>query len=56
MPVAIRGILLEKVHDLIIKLCSFFNTISHKVIDMATLDKLEKDLHHTIVGWRCICH
>jgi hypothetical protein len=46
--VAIRGVLLEKVHDPIIKLCSFFNTISHKVIDPVTLDKLEKDMHHTM--------
>ena len=46
--VAIRGVLLEKVHDPIIKLCLFFNTISHKVIDLATLDKLEKDMHHTM--------
>ena len=48
MPVAIRGILLEKLHDPIIKLCSFFNTIAHKVIDPATPDKLEKDMHHTM--------
>ena len=48
LPVAIRGVLLEKVHDPIIKLCLFFNTISHKVIDLATLDKLEKDMHHTL--------
>ena len=27
---------------------SFFNIISHKVIDPATLDKLEKDMHHTM--------
>ena len=46
--VAIRGVLLEKLRDPIIKLCSFFNTISHKVIDPATLDKLEKDMHHTM--------
>jgi hypothetical protein len=48
LPVAIRGVLQEKLHDPIIKLCSFFNTISHKVIDLATLDKLEKDMHHTL--------
>ena len=48
LPVAIRGILLEKVRDPIIKLCSFFNTISHKVIDPATLDQLGKDMHHTL--------
>ena len=48
LPIAIRGILPEKLRDPIIKLCSFFNTISHKVIDPATLDKLEKDMHHTM--------
>jgi hypothetical protein len=48
LPVAIRGVLLEKVRDPVIKLCSFFNTISHKVIDPATLDKLKKDMHHTM--------
>jgi hypothetical protein len=48
LPVAIRGVLPEKLRDPIIKLCSFFNTISHKVIDPATLDKLEKDMHRTM--------
>ena len=48
LPVVIRGVLLEKLRDPIIKLCSFFNTISHKVIDPATLDKLEKDMHHAM--------
>ena len=44
LPVAIRGILPEKVRDPIIKLCSFFNTISHKVVDPSTLNKLEKTI------------
>jgi hypothetical protein len=48
LPVVIRGVLLEKLRDSIIKLCSFFNIISHKVIDLATLDKLEKDMQHTM--------
>lgn len=39
--VAIRGILPEKVRDPIIKLCSFFNAVSHKVRDPETLDKLK---------------
>jgi hypothetical protein len=30
LPIAIRGILLVKVRDMIIKLCSFFNAISQK--------------------------
>ena len=40
LPVALRGILPDKVRDPIIKLCSFFNAISQKVIDVNTLDKL----------------
>ena len=48
LPIAIRGILPEKLRDPIIKLCSFFNTISHKVIDLATLDKLDNDMQHTL--------
>ena len=48
LPVVIRGVLLEKLRDPIIKLCSYFNTISHKVIDLATLEKLEKHMHHTM--------
>jgi hypothetical protein len=42
------GVLPEKVRDLIIKLCSFFNAISHKVIDSDTLDKLQRDMVHTL--------
>jgi len=48
LPVVIRGVLLEKVRGPIIKLCSFFNTISQKVIDPVTLDKVEKNMHHTM--------
>jgi len=48
LPVALRHVLLVKVRDLIIKLCSFFNTISHKVIDPNTLNKLQADLIHAI--------
>ena len=46
LPVAIRGVLLEKVRELIIKFCSFFNAISHKVIDPMELKKLQDDLIH----------
>ena len=41
LPVALHGILPPKVHALIIKLCSFFNVISKKVIDVSTLDQLQ---------------
>jgi hypothetical protein len=40
LPVAIKGVLSVKVRGLIIKLCSFFNAISHKVIDPNELKKL----------------
>ena len=43
LPVALRGILSPKVHTPIIKLCSFFNAISKKVIDVSTLDQLQRD-------------
>ena len=40
LPIALRGILPPKVHAPIIKLCSFFNAISKKVIDVSTLEQL----------------
>jgi len=48
LPVALRGILPNKVRDPIIKLCSFFNAISQKVIDVNTLDKMQADIVHTL--------
>jgi hypothetical protein len=48
LPIAIRGVLLEKVCDPIIKLCSFVNAISHKVLDLDTLEKLQKDVVRTL--------
>jgi hypothetical protein len=48
LAVAIRGILPDKVRDPIIKLCSFFNAISQKVIDPSKLTKLQEDVVHTI--------
>src|SRR5438105_210412 len=48
LPVAIRGILPNKVRDPIIKLCSFFNTISQKVIDPNKLEKLQEDIIITL--------
>jgi hypothetical protein len=44
LPIAIRGILLVKVQDTIMKLCSFFNAISQKVMDPMKLTKLQDDL------------
>ena len=48
LPVAIRGILPDKVRNPIIKLCSFFNAIYQKVIDPSTLDKLQADVIITL--------
>jgi hypothetical protein len=43
-PIAIRGILQVKIRDMIMKLCSFFNAISQKVVDPMKLTKLKDDL------------
>ena len=48
LPVAIRGILPDKVRDPIIKLCSFFNAILQKVIDPNKLEKLHDDIIITL--------
>ena len=40
LPVALRGILPPKVCAPIIKLCTFYNAISKKVIDVSTLEQL----------------
>ena len=40
LPIAIRGVLPEKVREPIIKFCSFFNAITHKVIDPMELKLL----------------
>jgi hypothetical protein len=40
LPVAIKGVLPVKLREPIIKFCSFFNAISHKVIDPIELKKL----------------
>jgi hypothetical protein len=41
LPIAIRGILPIKIRDTIMKLCSFFNAISQKVVDPIKLTKLQ---------------
>ena len=40
LPVALRGLLAENVRLAIVKLCSFLNAISQKVIDPVTLPSL----------------
>ena len=49
LPIALRGILPPKVRAPIIKLCSFFNVISKKVIDVSTLEQLQRDIAETLV-------
>ena len=49
LPVVLRGILPPKVHAPIIKLCSFFNMISKMVIDVSTLEQLQRDVPETLV-------
>jgi hypothetical protein len=44
LPIAIGGILPVKIRDTIMKLCSFFNAISQKVVDPMKLTKLQDDL------------
>jgi hypothetical protein len=40
LPVAIRNVLPKSVRETLMKLCSFFNAISQKVISPDTLDGL----------------
>ena len=44
LPVAIHGILHEKVRLSITRLCFFFNVICSKVIDLQQLDNLENEV------------
>ena len=48
LPVALRGVLPDKVFLPILKLCSFFKTISQKVIDPTTLEELQQDVVQTL--------
>jgi hypothetical protein len=53
-PIAFRGILPVKVRDTIMKLCSFFNTISQNVMDPMKLTKLQYDLTLTMYNLETI--
>ncbi|KAD6796350.1 hypothetical protein E3N88_07246 [Mikania micrantha] len=48
IPIAIRGILPEKIRHTITKLCLFFNMIHSKVIDPESLDTWQKDVIITL--------
>jgi hypothetical protein len=54
LPIAIRGTLLVKVQDTIMKLCSFFNAISQKVMDLMKLTKFQDDLILTMYNLETI--
>jgi hypothetical protein len=54
LPIAIRAILPVKVRDTIMKLCSFFNAISQKVVDPMKLTKLQDDLIITMCNLETI--
>jgi hypothetical protein len=54
LPVAIRGILPIKVQDTIMKLCSFFNGISQKVVHPMKLTKLQDDMILTMCNLETI--
>jgi hypothetical protein len=42
LPIALRGIKTELVHDVVTSLCLFFNAIKQKVIDEEKLFDLER--------------
>ncbi|KAJ9560349.1 hypothetical protein OSB04_005509 [Centaurea solstitialis] len=48
IPIAIRGILPERIRHTITKLCLFFNMIHSKVIDPEVLDSWQKDIILTL--------
>jgi hypothetical protein len=54
LPVALKGILPDNVRATIIKLCAFFNAISHKAIDPTSLLKLQEDAVQSIVSLEMI--
>src|SRR4051812_45659847 len=51
LPVALRGLLPENVRVPIVKLCAFLNAISQKVIDHASLERLQKDVVQCLVSF-----
>jgi hypothetical protein len=51
LPVALRGVLQEKVRLALIKLCAFFNAISQKAIDSRNLVKLQNDVVQCLVSF-----
>ena len=54
LPVALRGLLPENVRVPIVKLCSFLNAISQKVINPLTLESLQKDAVQCLVSFELV--
>jgi len=54
LPVALRGLLPENVRLPIVKLCSFLNAISQKVINPLTLGTLQKDVVQCLVSFELV--
>src|ERR1041385_6367486 len=54
LPVALRGLLPENVRVPIVKLCAFLNAISQKVIDHASLERLQKDVVQCLVSFELV--
>jgi len=48
LPVAIRNVLLVKIHETVMSLCFFFNAIEQKDIDDDSLPALERRLQETL--------
>ena len=54
LPVALRGLLLENIRFTIVKLCSFLNAISQKVIDPEILPRLRTDVAQCLVSFELV--
>jgi hypothetical protein len=57
-PVALRGVLPEKVQLALVNLCAFLNAISQKAIDPRNLVKLQNDVVQCLVNlsWHFYLH
>jgi hypothetical protein len=51
LPVALRGVLSEKVRLALVKLCAFLNAISQKAIEPWNLVKLQNDVVQCLVSF-----
>ncbi|XP_039822138.1 uncharacterized protein LOC120684337, partial [Panicum virgatum] len=54
LPVVLRGILPDNVRLTIVKLCSFLNAVSQKIIDPENLIKLQNDVVQCLVSFELI--